>query len=131
MGNLPPENAPLAVSTSVTRTPKKPHPRTSASIPDTWENLAAIRTAWRSEIRRGATQHENTRVKNAEDKRAERKNWMYTMSSIPNSTDFVCHTCQRHFRGQNRSNKSYSNQSTEKLTGCHGHHPLDGRTIYI
>ena len=68
--------------------------------PDTWENLAAIRTAWRSEIRRGATQHENIRIKKAEDKRAERKNRMYTESSIPNSTDFVCHTCQRHFRAR-------------------------------
>ena len=28
--------------------------------PDTWENLAAIRTTWRSEIRRRATQYENT-----------------------------------------------------------------------
>ena len=26
---------------------------------------------------------------------------------------------------------SYSNPSTEELTGCHGHHPLDGRTIYL
>ena len=68
--------------------------------PDTWENLAAIRTAWRSEIRRGATQHENIRIKKAEDKRAERKNRMYTESSTPNSTDFVCHTCQRHFRAR-------------------------------
>ena len=68
--------------------------------PDTWENLAAIRTAWRSEIRRGATQHENIRIKKAEDKRAERKNRMYTESSIPNSTDFVCHTCQKHFRAR-------------------------------
>ena len=57
--------------------------------PDTWANLAAIRTTWRSEIRRGATQYENTRIKKAEDKRAKRKNRMYTESSIPNSTDFV------------------------------------------
>ena len=68
--------------------------------PNTWENLAAIRTAWRSEIRRGAAQHENIRIKKAEDKRAERKNRMYTASSIPNSTDFVCHTCQRHVRAR-------------------------------
>ena len=65
--------------------------------PDTWENLAATRTAWRTEIWRGATQYENIRIKKAEDKRAERKNRMYTESSIPNSTDFVCQTCQRHF----------------------------------
>ena len=68
--------------------------------PDTWENLAAIRTSWCSEIWRGATQHENIRIKKAEDKRAERKNRMYTKSSIPNSTDFVYHTCQRHFRAR-------------------------------
>ena len=68
--------------------------------PDTWENLAATRTAWRSEIRRGATQYKNIRIKKAEDKRAERKNRMYTESSIPNSTDFVCQTCQRHFRAR-------------------------------
>ena len=68
--------------------------------PDTWENLAAIRTTWRSEIRRGATQYENTRIKKAEDKRAERKNRMHTESSIPNSSDFVCQTCQRHFRAR-------------------------------
>ena len=68
--------------------------------PDTWDNLSAIRTAWRSEIRRGAAQHENIRIKKAEDKRAERKNRMYTASSIPNSTDFVCHTCQRHVRAR-------------------------------
>ena len=42
--------------------------------PDTWGNLAAIRTTWRSEIRRGATQYKNIRIKKAEDKRAERKN---------------------------------------------------------
>ena len=30
--------------------------------PDTWENLASIRTTWRSEIRRGATQYKNTRI---------------------------------------------------------------------
>ena len=66
--------------------------------PDTWENLAPIRTAWRSEIRRGATQYENIRIKKAEDKRAERKNRMYIESSIP--TDFVCQTCQRHFRAR-------------------------------
>ena len=68
--------------------------------PDTWENLAAIRTTWRSEIRRGATQYENTMIKKAEDKRAERKNRMYTESTIPNNTDIVCQTCQRHFRAR-------------------------------
>ena len=68
--------------------------------PDTWENLASIRTTWRSEIRRGATQYENTRIKKAEDKRAERKNRLHTESSIPDSTDFVCQTCQRHFRAR-------------------------------
>ena len=41
--------------------------------PDTWENFAVIRTTWRSEIRRSATQYENTQIKKAEDKRAERK----------------------------------------------------------
>ena len=68
--------------------------------PDTWENLASIRTTWRSEIRRGAIQYENPRIKKAEDKRAERKNRMHTVSSIPDSTDFVCQTCQRHFRAR-------------------------------
>ena len=68
--------------------------------PDTWENLAAIRTTWCSEIQRAATQYENIRMKKAEDKRAERKNRMYTESTIPNSTDFVCQTCQRYFRAR-------------------------------
>ena len=68
--------------------------------PDSWENLAATRTAWRTEIRRGAIQYENIRIKKAKKKRAERKNRMYTESSIPNSTDFVCQTCQRHFRAR-------------------------------
>ena len=34
------------------------------------------------------------------------------------------------FKGQNRTNKSYSNPSTVELTRCHGHHPL-GWTNYI
>ena len=51
--------------------------------PDIWENLASIRTTWRSEIRRRATQYENTRIKKAEDKRAERKNRMHIESSMP------------------------------------------------
>ena len=68
--------------------------------PDTWENLAAIRTTWCSEIQRGTTQYENIRIKKAKDKRAERKNRMYTECSIPNSTDFVCQTCQIHFRAR-------------------------------
>ena len=100
--------------------------------PDTWENLAAITTTWRSEIQRGATQYENIRIKKAEDKRAERKNRMYTKSSTPNSTDFVCQTCQRHFRARiGLISHTCPNPSTEKQTGCHGHHPLDGLTIYF
>ena len=66
--------------------------------PDTWENTAAVRTTWRSVIRRGAIQYEDNRLKKAEEKRAERKKKTNTETTIPNSTDFVCQICQRHFR---------------------------------
>ena len=68
--------------------------------PDTWENTAAVRTTWRSVIRRGAIQYEDNRLKKAEEKRAERKKKTNTETTIPNSTDFVCQICQRHFRAR-------------------------------
>ena len=68
--------------------------------PDTWENTAAVRTTWRSVIRRGAIQYEDNRLKKAEEKRAERKKKTNTDTTIPNSTDFVCQICQRHFRAR-------------------------------
>ena len=68
--------------------------------PDTWENTAAVRTTWRSVIRRGAIQYEDNRLKKAEEKRAERKKKTNTETTIPNSTDFVCQICQRRFRAR-------------------------------
>ena len=41
--------------------------------PDTWEDLALDRSAWRSSVKRGAKLHEENRISLAKQKRAKRK----------------------------------------------------------
>ena len=66
--------------------------------PDCWESLAAERSAWRCQIRKGAATYEQQRIHLAEKKREQRKSRTSTASSP--GDNHVCPTCQRTFRAR-------------------------------
>ena len=79
--------------------------------PDSWEDKATNRSAWRSSVNRGAKKYEKGRIKEAKQKRALRKARASSTLSQPGS--FTCTVCNRSF---NHHLGLYSHSRTHKTT---------------
>ena len=70
----------------------------SLSIRCLIEQIAQDRTKWRDLIRRGAGEYEAKRIREAEQKRAQRKARAKALPTELSSSDLSCSICKRQFR---------------------------------
>ena len=86
---------------------KKPYKDTlKASIKDfnilteSWEQIAQDRAKWRGLIRRAASEYEAKRIREAEQKRAQRKARTKASPTELFCSDLCCSICNRQFRAR-------------------------------